>query len=119
VLNGASQPKAGALFTDLPGDATDPINATQKAMARIIRAAFPGDPAVVFHSLRHTWTDAAREAYIPQTNLERMGGGKAGAGCSAMHAYGDGYRPSTLANEMAKVQFPGLDLSHLLLASRP
>jgi hypothetical protein len=30
-----------------------------------------------------------------------------------MHGYGDGWRPSALANEITKIKFVNLDLSHL------
>ena len=108
----ARQPAGGPLFTDLPGDSSDPVNAAQKSIARFFRTTFPDDTAVVFHSLRHTWTDAARNAYVPAAILERLGGWKSPGG-SAMHGYGDGFRPSTVAPELEKVAFPGVYLGHL------
>jgi hypothetical protein len=43
--------------------------------------------------------------------VRALGGWAAGGGADA--GYGDGLRPSTLAAEIAKVRYPGLDLSHL------
>lgn len=105
-------PPTGPLFAGLPGKRGDSGNASQKAIARWVRSVFPDDEAVVFHSLRHTWTDALRNVYVPREIMERLGGWKASGG-SAMHGYGDGYRASVLAAEIAKVAYPDLDLDHL------
>jgi hypothetical protein len=51
-----------------------------------------------------------REAYL-SPDVARALGGWAGTGTD--DHYGAGLRPSTLAQEIAKVRYPGLDLSHL------
>jgi integrase len=107
-----SQPATGPLFADQPGKA--PLYApTQRALMRSIRLVFPKDGQLVFHSLRHTWQDAMRNAYIPPAIAERLGGWHA-AGASASVGYGAGFRPSILYAEIAKVNFEGLDISHLI-----
>jgi integrase len=63
-----------------------------------------------FHSFRHTFRDALREAEIPQDRVRELGGWSSG---STEDDYGAGTRPSTLAREIAKVRYEGLDLGHL------
>lgn len=109
----AGVPQDGALFPDLPGISSGTSNAAQKAIGRWIRSVFPGDQRIVFHSLRHTWTDALRNARVPSDIAERLGGWKP-VRASSIHGYGDGYSPAVLAEEITKVSFPGLDLGHLL-----
>jgi integrase len=106
-----SVPADGPLFTDLPGNGIDAANAAQKSLAYWFRSLFPEDRRVVFHSLRHTWTDALRNAYVPRDIAERLGGWKASG--SAYVGYGSGHRPSLLAAEIARLKYEGLDLKHL------
>lgn len=63
-----------------------------------------------FHSFRHTFRDAMREAEIPQDRLRELGGWSSG---STEDDYGSGTRPSTLAREIAKIRYEGFDLGHL------
>ena len=107
----SKQSAAGLLFPDLPGDKGPSIDAAGKVLMRWIRNSFP-DPDLVFQSFRHTWTDALREAEIPDEIQERLGGWKL-PGRSARGGYGMGAKPERLAVEIAKVRFAGLDLSPL------
>jgi integrase len=76
---------------------------------QIDRAGAKGDRQS-FHSLRHTWRDALREADVSRDATLTMGGWKSGG---SEEIYGGGLRPSTLAREIGQVQYPGLDLSHV------
>lgn len=65
-----------------------------------------------FHSFRHTFRDALREAEIPQDRVRELGGWSSG---STEDDYGSGTRPSTLAREIGKVSYDGLNLGDLML----
>ena len=109
----SKQPADGMLFTDLPGDAKNPLNAAQKTLGRWVRSVFPDDDKVVFHSLRHTWKDTALNAAgVSDAMIERLGGWKA-PGRSAMHGYGRGYSSTNMRNAIEKISFSEVDLSHL------
>ncbi len=64
-----------------------------------------------FHSFRHTMTDALREAGVPPDRIRAVMGWS-GSGMEEA-VYGGGLRPSTLAKEVNKVRYEGLDLAHL------
>ena len=95
------------LSLDRRGYRTDAI---QKAVNRQIERAGAKGDRQSFHSLRHTWRDALREGGVSRDAVLAMGGWKSGG---TEELYGGGLRPSTLAREIAKVLYPGLDLSHL------
>lgn len=63
-----------------------------------------------FHSLRHTFTDAMREAEIPQDALRRLGGWTDKS--SAETGYGGRLLPY-LARHLERVKYEGLNLAHL------
>lgn len=63
-----------------------------------------------FHSLRHTFTDAMREAEIPQDALRRLGGWTDKS--SAETSYGGRLLPY-LARHLEKVKYEGLNLADL------
>jgi integrase len=86
-------------------------DAFQKFFARFLKKCGIEAARVSFHSFRHVWADACREANIP---LERMRilGGWSGSGVDAL--YGNGVRAKILAREIAKLKFPGLHLDHLI-----
>jgi integrase len=97
------------LAVDRRGYRTDAI---QKAVNRQMERAGAKGERQSFHSLRHTWRDALREGGVSRDATLAMGGWKSGG---TEELYGGGLRPSTLAPEIAKVRYPGLDLSHLHL----
>ena len=70
-----------------------------------------------FHSFRHCFRDALREACVDRDIALRLGGwsrsGGSGGGSSVSDAYGSGYRVATLFEAISKVRYPDLDLSHL------
>jgi integrase len=111
-----AQREAGAsrLFPELPrgshGYASDPF---QKWWARFTVSAGAAAPRTSFHSLRHNFRDGFRDTDVPTDRVRALGGWARGNG--AEEGYGAGFRPSTLAAEMAKLRYDGLDLSHLVL----
>ncbi len=100
------------LFPDLPvgknGYISDPFS---KWFRRFLRKAGAWRARTTFHSFRHTFRDGMREAGVPLERARAIGGW-AGSG-SADEVYGSGLLPSTLHQEIGKVRYPGLDLSHL------
>ena len=66
-----------------------------------------------FHSFRHSFRDTFRETDISPEIVQVLGGWVP-SGTSEAN-YGSGYRPATLAREIEKVRYPGLDLSHLYI----
>lgn len=103
------------LFPDLPignkGYHSDPF---QKWFARFLRKASASAPRTSFHGFRHNFRDAMREAKL-STDAVRALGGWAGP-TNTSDAYGAGLRIKTLAREIAKIRYAGLDLTHLHLA---
>ncbi len=96
------------LFPDLPRGAS---SAFQKRYSRHLRAIKVHTPKTTFHSYRHCATDALREAGVPADRIRAIMGWT-GSGMEET-VYGGGLRPRTLAREVAKVRYEGLDLSHL------
>lgn len=67
-------------------------------------------PRATFHSLRHGWRDALREADVSEERVNKLGGWAH----QGQHAkYGRAKLIQLLKVEIAKVRFQGLDLSHL------
>jgi integrase len=101
----------GRLFPDLPvsttGYESDPFSKWFN------RTFLPGagakTPRTNFHSFRHLFKDAMREASIPEERSRALLGHKE-EGMAAI--YGSGPSVRALANEMQKITFP-VDLAHL------
>ncbi len=85
-------------------------DALGKFFARLIKSARYPSSKLTFHSLRHTFTDAARAARIGKEIIQALVGHSGG---SVTDAYGTGYPFEVLAEAMQKITFWGLDLSHL------
>ena len=64
-----------------------------------------------FHSLRHAFRDALRRGQIIEENAGKLGGWEDGG--LAMNRYGDRPSMEDLRRDIAMVNYPGLDLSHL------
>ncbi|MBX3491807.1 MAG: tyrosine-type recombinase/integrase [Parvibaculum sp.] len=82
-----------------------------KWFARHLKAADAKEARTSFHSFRHNFRDALRNAGVPQERSRRLGGW-AGDG-SADEGYGDGFSAAELHKEICKIAYPGIDLSHL------
>ena len=99
------------LFPELPLDRRGyRTNAIQKTVNRQIETAGAKGDRQSFHSLRHNFRDALREADVSRDAVLALGGWSTGG---TEELYGGGLRPSTLAREIAKLDYPGLNLSHL------
>lgn len=70
-----------------------------------------------FHSFRHTFRDALREARVERDIALALGGwsvpGGSGSSASVSDAYGSGYAMARLFEAISRVRYPDLDLSHL------
>ncbi|WP_206366625.1 site-specific integrase, partial [Sphingobium sp. MP9-4] len=109
--------KSGALklFDDLPLGAKGFRSvAYSRWFARFLASATASAPLTCFHSFRHGFRDAARNARIDRDIVLRLGGWTTGGGQSeAADSYGTGYHPSVLYDAISQIGYPGLDLSHL------
>ncbi|MBY8338411.1 site-specific integrase [Alteriqipengyuania sp. NZ-12B] len=67
-----------------------------------------------FHSFRHSWRDALRNGRVDREVALALGGWTNASSFTAVgDTYGDGFDATILFEEIAKVRFPFLDLSHL------
>jgi integrase len=80
-----------------------------KWFANFLEKAGAKRERTTFHSFRHNYRDALREADISGERVRALGGW---AGKETSDDYGGGLKASTLAADMAKVRLP-VDLSHL------
>jgi integrase len=82
--------------------------------ARFAAKAGASSTKTCFHSLRHGFRDALREAEVSREIALALGGWSApGGSASVSDAYGSGYKIATLFDGLSRVRYPGLDLSHL------
>lgn len=98
------------LFPDLPGvDQSELSDLFQKRFAYWQKKVLDIDqPGVSFHSFRHCFRDALREAGVPIDATRALGGWARSGGVE--ERYGQGTRPATLAKWLAEVSYPGLIL---------
>ncbi len=100
------------IFPDLLAGAngyySDPFS---KWFRRFLDKTGANEGKVSFHSFRHNYRDALREADISRERVRALGGWTDGGG--AEDIYGKGLKASTLRAEIEKVAYPELDLSHL------
>lgn len=68
-----------------------------------------------FHSFRHVYRDALRESDMSLPRVRALGGWRRDSEGEEA-GYGKGLTAKTLYAEIQKVQYPGLDLSHLYVA---
>ncbi len=103
------------LFAEVGMGATGYRSTTFSAwFRRFLVKAGAAAPKTCFHSFRHGFRDALREARIDRDIALALGGWTAGNGSAAVSdAYGNGYQIATLKEAIDRVQYPSLDLSHL------
>jgi integrase len=103
----------GPLFPELYLNASNPSDAFGKWFLRF-RLSIGVDrstiPKVSFHSFRHSFREACRESEIPDYAAKRIGGWSAGSDQQSRYGKVD---IAKLHAHLAKLQFPGLTLSHL------
>lgn len=101
----------GPLFPDL--DAEKPSDAFGKWFLRF-RLSIGVDravrPKVSFHSFRHSFREGCRESEIPDYAAKRIGGWSPGPDQQSRYGKPD---VAKLHAQLAKLEFPGLKLSHL------
>jgi len=92
-----------------------------KWFGRFVSNVLGSECEATFHSFRHMFRDAARVARLPIDVVERLAGwqGKSNASSMAAHYGGGPAYLRTLAEELAKIEYPGLNLSHLYPAGKP
>lgn len=83
-----------------------------KWFGRFLKSAGAKKPLTSFHSFRHNFRDALREAHVDPSVAKVLGGWEDG-GTDA--SYGVGYKASTLAAALEKIAYPDLDLRHLYI----
>lgn len=72
------------------------------------------DPKITFHSFRHNFEDALREAGLHGTPIALYLTGRSGGGVASN--YGSGYSKAALRDAICLVNYPGLDLAWLHVA---
>lgn len=108
---------ASRLFPDLTRSSTGyTSNNFSKWFARFLDSVGVKEREKTFHSFRHTFRDAMDAGGVPPEIKDRLGGW---AARNTAQRYGGSrvIRAKLFAPEIAKVGYPGLDLSHLHDAS--
>ena len=108
--------KNGGLFAELlPAESGVQLSKeSSRDLMRLIRAAGVKDELKAFHSFRHSFKDACREAGVEEAIGDALTG-HAGGGIG--RRYGAGFSLAVLADAVAKLRWP-VDLSHLLPNTR-
>jgi integrase len=79
--------------------------------ARLLDRRGITDKKLTFHSFRHNFEDALRDADLHGGPIGAYLSGRSVGGVAA--SYGDGYSATKLRDAIERVQYPDLDLSHL------
>ncbi len=103
------------LFPELPlGHLGYRSTAFSRWFARFLVHANAAAPLTCYHSFRHNFRDALREAKVDRDLALVLGGWTTdGKGSAIADIYGNGYRAGVLAEALNAVRYPDLDLSHL------
>jgi integrase len=102
------------LFGDLSGEnQKQAVDHFQKRFSYWVKTHVKVREGVSFHSFRHTFRDATRDAELSIDAVRAIGGWRRGSGIE--ERYGQGAKISKLAEWMGRVSYPGLDLSPLAL----
>lgn len=103
------------LFDDLPTGARGFRSvAFSRWFSRFLISAKANAPQTCFHSFRHGFRDAARNARIERDIALRLGGWIAGGNQSeTADDYGTGYHPRILFEAMSRIEFPNVSVGHL------
>jgi integrase len=110
---------AGALklFADLTLSGTGYYSdAFSKWFRRFLVKSHATAPRTCFHSFRHCFRDALREARIDHDVALALGGWSLGSGkenVEVAEAYGSGFQARTLHDAITRVTYPDLALDHL------
>jgi integrase len=100
----------------LSGSTDYASDAVSKWFARFLSHAIGGakkkSGKLAFHSFRHTVKDALRDAGVEDRTQDALLGHETEHVSSR---YGVGYKPARLCEELSKIRYEGLELSHLYL----
>ncbi|WP_146037277.1 hypothetical protein [Novosphingobium guangzhouense] len=104
------------LFDDIPAGARGFRSiAFSRWFSRFLVSAGAKAPLTCYHSFRHGFRDAARNARIDRDIALTLGGWiTSGSQSEAADSYGTGYRPHVLFEAISLIEYSGLDLSVLL-----
>jgi integrase len=107
----------GKLFPELSMACTGYYSDTfSKWFANFLNKAGAKAPRTSFHSFRHNFRDAIREAKVEKEIAYALGGW-AGDGPNAesltAESYGRGFNVKTLSEAVSRVHYPGLELGHV------
>ncbi|SRR5713101_4016114 len=117
--NGKRNPSAASprLFPELSAGSTGYFsNSFSKWFARFVENALGRPTKATFHSFRHQFRDATRAARLGVESVARLAGWERGDPNQHRQVFDYGGGPELLrmlADDIAKVEYPGLDLSHL------
>ncbi len=110
--------ESARLFPELPIGSKDGFSELfSKWFGRFVKKTLGDGCKATFHSFRHMFRDAARAARLPVEIVESLAGwesGKSAAQGMAAHYGGGAAFFKVLAEEIGKIDYPGLDLSHLV-----
>lgn len=105
---------AGKLFAEIPAGVLGYRSiAFSRWFARFLMRAGANGPTTCYHSFRHCFRDAARNARIDRDIMLTLGGWTTGGQSEAADQYGKGYHPTVLFEAISAISYPGLDLTHL------
>lgn len=114
-VDGMKDAGSKRLFPETLRSADGHFSAFSQWFGRFTEKAGVKQKRVTFHSFRHSYRDALRRAEVPRDIVIALGGW---AGRGTDDDYGDGnLTPEQLARHVARVSYPGLDLTHLYVAS--
>ncbi len=100
------------LFPDIKPGAYDYKSASfSKWFGHFIRFQGVYTKKTTFHSFRHNFRDALRNAEVPDDIAKALGGWSTDG--SAANNYGNGYFSEVLNKHLQRIEYKGLDLSHL------
>lgn len=109
----AAQRQGGKLFPELLLRHGIYSHLFSRSFGRFLRKCGASSERTCFHSFRHNFRDAIRNARIEREVSLALGGWSVGN--SVADRYGRGFEVGRLHEAIASIQYEGLDLSHLLL----
>ena len=114
VIFAENQRKDGLemLFPDVPEGSDGYQSSTfSKRFETFLRSCGAHDDRTSFHSFRHNFRDALREANVSEEKAEQLCGWSRGKKDS--RRYGRGHTADALYDDVCKVEYEELDLSHI------
>ncbi len=109
----------GKLFPDVFAPTTRGYysDATSQWFDTFLRHCGAAEPKTSFHSFRHNFKDALREAGVDDEIALQLGGWSSRSGRDAAQAsrgYGGAFSSGVLQDAIGKVGYPGVDLRHCI-----